>query len=160
VRMRWKMTAATGGVAFVMASLLMLWVGSNPEISDALARHGISFRSAEEAGIPGSEAFGLGRQLRGETHGAGMAGLTHRRFLARRGQVLVLDYDVSVKSGFLRVSVDRFGFPVDELWGKSAHSDHREMMRLPIQTTGIYRLTVTQYRHAGTYRIDWRLENR
>jgi hypothetical protein len=159
MKIRTQMSPATGAVAFLVASLVVYWIGSSPGTSEALARYGISVRSTESTGIPGSEAFGVRRELRGESYGAGAADLNSRSFLARSGQVLVLEYDAAVQGGYLRLSVDRGRFFREALWGRTVRADRAEAVRLPIPKTGLYQLTVTRYRHAGTYRVEWLLEN-
>jgi hypothetical protein len=158
VKIRWQMGATTGAAVLLVAPLVLYWVGASPNTSEALARYGIAVRSTESSGIPGSESLGARRELRGVSHGAGAADLNARGFWARSGQVLVLEYDVAVQGGYVRLSVDRGRFFREELWGSTVRTDRAEAVRLPIPKTGIYQLTVTQYRHAGSYRVQWLLE--
>jgi hypothetical protein len=146
-------------VASLIVTLGLYWAGSSSGASEALARYRISLRSTESSGIPGTEALGLRRELRGEAYGSGTADVTSRSLLARSGQELVLQYEVAVQGGYLRLSVDRGRFFRDELWGATVREDRAEAVRLPIPKTGLYHLTVTQYRHAGSYRVGWLLEN-
>jgi hypothetical protein len=159
MEIRKPMSGTAGAITVAVGALVMFWIGSTPGASEALARYGISVRSAEVTGVPGSEALGLRRQLLTESYGAGASDLVKRRFLARRGQVLVLDYEVAVIGGFLRVSVDRVPFFSDEVWGIRLDADRHETVRLTIDRTGIYQLSMTRFRHAGVARLEWHLEN-
>jgi hypothetical protein len=158
--MRIRVELGRGGRALVgvLASLSALWVGTSPGASEALARFGINFTSRESAGIPGGESLGLRRELVVESHGAGRADLQKRRFVARQGQVLVLDYEAAVAGGYLVLSVNRLPSFSDGLWARPLHADRRETVRLAIPRTGVYQLTATQYRHTGRYRVGWWLE--
>ncbi len=156
--MKIPLNSATGAVVVVVASLLVYWVASNSGVQEVLARHGLTVRSAETSGYPGSEVLGFRRELRGEAYGAGAGRLNYQRFLARNGQELVLDYEAAVHGGFLRLSVHRGRFIREELWSSTVRADGGETLRLPVPKTGLYQLTVTQFGHTGSYRVGWRLE--
>jgi hypothetical protein len=159
MEIRGKLSPATGRAVSAAAAVLLLWLGMNPAAGEALARVGIHVGSSRESGVPGSEMLGLRRELRGESYGAGATALDHRRFLARRGQVLVLSYDVAVVGGALRMSVDRAPFSRDVLWNLRIADDRQGEVRVPIPKTGLYKLWMTRQRHAGVYRVEWRLES-
>jgi hypothetical protein len=154
----WKVSSGTGSAVAVVLSLIMVWAASNAGVSEALSRFWINFSSTENRGLPGAEALGMRREIAVESHGAGKSDLKRRRFFARNGQVLVLDYEVTVGGGYLRLSVDRVPFFGESAWGRTLSADRRETVRLPIGTTGLYDVTMTQYRHTGAYRVGWRLE--
>jgi hypothetical protein len=158
VNKRIRVSPAVGGMAIAIASLGILWVGANQGLSERLGRYGISAHSTESSGMPGAGLLGLPVRLSGESYGAGASALASRRFLARRGQELILDYDLAIVQGRVRVTVNRVPVFGDELWGVTVDGNRQGTIRLPIPKTGIHQLTVTQFRYTGTYDLEWRLE--
>jgi hypothetical protein len=156
--MKIRLGSVIGGAVLAVASLLLFWVANTGGVPDRLGRYGISARSAESSGFPGSEVVGRSRRLRGESYGAGGSDLSKGWLFARRGQELVLDYDLSITQGTVRVSLNRVPALRDELWGITVQGDRQGTIRVPIQRTGLHQLSVTQFRYAGTFDLAWRLE--
>jgi hypothetical protein len=156
--MKIELSPTLGRALFVLCSLLLLWVATTDGVPETLGRYGISARSTESKGFLGSEPRGTRSQLRGESYGAGGSDLKTRRFLARRGQELVLDYDLSLKRGMVRVSLTRLPAFGTDVWAVTVQGERHGTIRVPIQRTGIHQLSVTQFRYTGTYDLAWKLE--
>jgi hypothetical protein len=154
-----RLSPTVGQVVIAAASLLFLWVANTEGVAETLRRHGISARSSESDGFPGSEVVGLRRQLRGASYGAGVSDLTTRRFFARRGQEILLDYQLAITGGTVVVSLSRYPAPLgDNLWKLTIQDERQGTVRVPIQRTGLHQLSVTQFRYTGTYDLSWKLE--
>jgi hypothetical protein len=154
-----KVSPTVGPVVIAAASLLFLWVANNDGVAETLRRHGISARSTESDGFPGSGVVGLRRQLRGASYGAGVSDLATRRFFARRGQEILLDYQLAITGGAVVVSLSRYPAPLgDNLWKLTIQDERQGTVRVPIQRTGLHQLSVTQFRYTGTYELTYKLE--
>ena len=147
-----------GTLTALAAAFLVLWLRAEPRVVQALARVGLNVGTAAESATPHQATFGVPYQIRGQSFGGGVTETVRRRFVARAGQALVLEYDVAVERGRVRLYVHGFPLIRDALWEQTLEADGRETVRVRVPRTGPYECVIDRHRHAGSYHLEWRLE--
>jgi hypothetical protein len=83
-----------------------------------------------------------------------------RTVRAKAGEKLVIQYDIEVNRGALSIDVRRnslrsFG---NSTWYRNYDSSSNGTIRIPLEDSGTYEITVTMRQFGGSYDITWETE--
>lgn len=149
----------TGGVITgAVLVLLLLWGRADTGLGEGLARIGLNLKSDLDTGLSALTPIGLPRKIWGVVHGVGETDHAQRRFFARAGQELVLEYEIEVRAGSIGLGLYRTPFYTDPLWEASLSGSRAELVRVLIYKTGFYEVSMQRHDHAGSYLLGWQLE--